>query len=97
MFRFPPTENKIQLLSGSLTCLDADTRIRCPPGVTWLDGHVIETGDAPVIVIEAGENVPASAFTLNGRGGVEDILLEVVTGTEVVPYVGLQDVVVPEK
>ena len=37
------------------------------------------------MVIQAGENVPAAAFVLNGHGGVLEVLLQVVVGPEVFP------------
>ena len=58
---------------------------------------MIETAGPPVLWIEAGENITPGAFTLNGWNEVEDILLEVVAGPEMIHCVGSQEVVVPEE
>ena len=70
VFRFPPFESEIRHLSVSLDYTDDDTQIQSSPGVTWPDGGLRETDGSPVMIIQAGENVPAAAFALNGRGGV---------------------------
>ena len=49
------------------------------------------------MVIQAGESNPAVAFALNGHGGVDEVLLEVVVDPEMLPRTGLQEVTVPEE
>ena len=71
LFRSPPFESEIRRLSASLDYIDDDnTQIQSSPGVTWPDGVLRETDGSPVMVIQAGENVPAAAFALNGCDGV---------------------------
>ena len=43
-------------------------------------------------VIQAGDNVPATAFALSDPDGVVEVLLQVVLGPEIVPRTGLQEV-----
>ena len=43
-------------------------------------------------VIQAGDNVPATAFALRDPDGVVEVLLKVVVGPEIVPRTGLQEV-----
>ena len=55
-----------------------------------------ETDSSPVMVIQAGENVPAAAFALNGPDGVLEVLLQVVVDPDIFPRTGLQEVDVHE-
>ena len=48
------------------------------------------------MVIQAGGNVPAAAFALNGPDGVLEVMLQVVVGPESLPRAGLQEVDVHE-
>ena len=96
MFQFPPFESEIRRCSASLDCTDDDTRIQSSSGVTWPDGVLRETDDSPVVVIQAGENIPAIAFALNGPDGVLEVLFQVVVGPEISPCTGLQEVDVHE-
>ena len=90
VFHLPPFESEIQLLSVLLDHADDDTRIQSSPGVTWPVGVLRETNGSPVMVIQARENVTTAVFALNGQGGVDDVLLEVVIGPEFLPRTGLQ-------
>ena len=65
--------------------------------MTWPAGVLRETNGTLVMVIQAGENIPAATFALNGRGGVVEVLFEVVFGPEIFPRTGLQEVAVPEE
>ena len=96
VFRFPPLENEIRELLGSLSCTDDDTRIQSSPGETWPDSGLLETGDSPVQVIQAGDNVQATAFVMNDPVGVLTVRLQVVAGPEMLPRTGLQEVELPE-
>ena len=96
VFRFPPFEDEMWELSASLSCTDDDTRIQSSPGETWPDSGLRETDGSTVRVIQAGENVPAAAFALNGPGGVLEVQLQVVVDPEMLPRTGLQEVGVHE-
>ena len=89
VFQFPPFESEIRRLSTLLDYTDDDTRLQSSPGVTWPAGVLRETNSFPVMVIQAGENVPVAAFALNGRDGVVEVLLQVVVGPEILARTGL--------
>ena len=97
VFQFPPFRSEIRHLSTLLGCADDDTRIQSCLGVTWPDSGLQETNGFLVRVIQAGENVPAAAFALNGPDGVLEVLLQVVVGPEILHRAGLHEVVVPEE
>ena len=97
VLRFPLFESEIRCLPALLDCIDDDTRIQSSPGVTWPAGVLRETNGTLVMVIQAGENIPAAAFVLNGSDGVLEVLLQVVVGPEILPRTGLQEVAVPEE
>ena len=92
VFRFPPLDGEIRDLSAALSCTDDDTQIQSSPGETWPDGVLLETDGSPVRVIQAGDNVPTTAFALSDPDGVVEVLLQVVLGPEIVPRTGLQEV-----
>ena len=92
VLRFPPFENEIRELSASLSCTDDDTRIQSSPGETCPDSGFLETDGSPVRLIQAGDNVPAAAFTLNDPVGVLQVQLQVVVDPEIMPHTGLQEV-----
>ena len=92
VFRFPPLDEEIRDLSAALSCTDDDTQIQSSPGETWPDGVLLETDGFPVRVIQAGDNVPATAFALSDPDGVVEMLLQVVVVPEIVPRTGLQEV-----
>ena len=94
VFGFLPFESKMRRLSALLDYTDDDTRIQSSPGVTWTDGVLKETDGSPVMVIQAGETIPVTAFALNGRASVVEVLLQVVVGPEMFPHTGLQEVAV---
>ena len=58
---------------------------------------MIRTVGPSVLRVDAENNMPPSAFTLNDRNGVEDIQFEVVAGPKAIPHTGLQEVAVPEE
>ena len=47
--------------------------------------------------VDAGKNVPPNVFALNDWNKIEEIQLEAVAGPKMIPRVGLQKLVVPEK
>ena len=94
---FPPFESEIRRLSASLDYSDDDTHIQSSPRVTWPAGVLRETNGSPVMVIQAGENVPAATFALHCCDSVFEVLLQVVVGSEILPRTGLQEVAVPEE
>ena len=92
MFRFPPFDDGIRELLAALSCTDDYTQIQSSPGETWPDSRLVDTDGSPVRVIQAGDNVPATAFALKDHGGVVEVLLQVVVGPDLVPRTGLQEV-----
>ena len=92
VFQFPPFEDEMRQLPASLSCTDDATWIQSSSGVTWPDSGLRETNGSPVRVIQAGENVPAATFTLNGPADVLEVQLQVVVGPEMFPRTDLQEV-----
>ena len=92
VFRFPSLDEEIWGLSAALSCTDDDTQIQSSPGETLPDSRLVDTDGSPVRVIQAGDNVPATAFARKDPDGVVEVLLQVVVGPEIVPRTGLQEV-----
>ena len=92
VFRFPPFDEEIRELPAVLSCTDDDTQIQSSPGETWPDNILLDTNGSPVRVIQAGDNVPATAFALRDPVGVVEVLLQVVAGPEMLPRTGLREV-----
>ena len=76
----------------ALSCTDDDTQIQSSPEETWPDSRLVDTDGSPVQVIQAGDNIPATAFALKDHVGVVEVLLQMVVGPEMLPHTGLQEV-----